>query len=38
LIAFPKPRGKNMDKEKIEGVEKEGIFNLILKGMPQNVK
>jgi len=27
-----------MDKEKIEGVEKEGIFNLILKGMPQNVK
>jgi len=27
-----------MDKEKIEGVEKEGDFNLILKGMPQNVK
>jgi len=27
-----------MDKEKIEGVEKEEDFNLILKGMPQNVK
>jgi len=27
-----------MDKERIEGVEKEEDFNLILKGMPQNVK